>query len=84
LTQHENKEYIMSLLQAGAVGYISKRARANELLEAIRTVHTTGAYLPPDIASRVVRAIAESAETETSASVLLTEREVEIVRLIAE
>ncbi|MBI5034681.1 MAG: response regulator transcription factor [Chloroflexi bacterium] len=84
LTQHENKEYIMPLLQAGAVGYISKRARANELIEAIRAVHTTGVHLPSEIAHRVVNAIAESLPTALSPKpVLLTEREVEIVRLIA-
>ncbi len=84
LTQHENKEYIMPLLQAGAVGYISKRARAQEVLQAIRTVHTTGAYLPPEIASRVVTALAESQDANVTNSILLTEREIQIVRLIAE
>lgn len=84
LTQHENKEYIMPLLQAGAVGYISKRARAQEVLQAIRTVHTTGAYLPPEIASRVVTALAESQDANATHSLLLTEREIQIVRLIAE
>lgn len=84
LTQHENKEYIMPLLQAGAVGYISKRARAQEVLQAIRTVHTTGAYLPPEIASRVVTALAESQDANATNSILLTEREIQIVRLIAE
>lgn len=84
LTQHENKEYIMPLLQAGAVGYISKRARAQEVLQAIRTVHATGAYLPPEIASRVVTALAESQDAHATNSILLTEREIQIVRLIAE
>lgn len=84
LTQHENKEYIMPLLQAGAVGYISKRARANELIEAIRAVHTTGAFLPPEIAHRVVNAIAESPDADTTKPILLTERELEVVRLVAE
>lgn len=83
LTQHENKEYILPLIQAGAVGYISKRARAHELVEAIRAVHHTGAYLPPDIACRVVNALAESPEHEPPKHVLLTAREVEIVRLVA-
>lgn len=84
LSQHENKEYIIPLLQAGAVGYISKRARANELIEAIRAVHSTGAYLPPDIAQRVVNAIANAPEPAAAKPALLTERELEIVRLIAE
>jgi DNA-binding NarL/FixJ family response regulator len=84
LTQHDNKEYIMPLLQAGAVGYISKRARANELVEAIRAVHANGAYLPPDITHQVVSAIASGAAAERVEHPFLTEREIQIVRLVAE
>ena len=84
LTQHDNKEYIMPLLQAGAVGYISKRARASELVEAIRAVYTNGAYLPPDITHQVVNALAGGAVGERVEQPFLTEREVQIVRLVAE
>lgn len=84
LTQHENKEYVIPLLQAGAVGYISKRARANELVSAIRAVHTNGAYLPPDITQQVVSLLAGAAASERVEHPFLTEREIQIVRLIAE
>ncbi|CAG0947050.1 Oxygen regulatory protein NreC [Anaerolineae bacterium] len=84
LTQHENKEYVMPLLQAGAVGYISKRARAHELIEAIRIVHQSGAYLPPTITQTVVRAIAETPTTGHSDPLALSEREREVLRLVAE
>ncbi len=84
LTQYESKEYILPLLRAGAAGYILKRARANELIDAIRAVHTEGAYLPPNIALAVVSALSESPRAGTDAPTLLTEREKEIVRLVAE
>ncbi len=84
LTQHENKEYIMPLLHAGAVGYISKRARANELIDAIRTVYNAGAYLPPSITQAVVTAIAESPGAGESEQSILTVRELQVVRLVAE
>jgi len=83
LTQHENKEYIMPLLRAGAVGYITKSARAEQLIEAIRTVHAEGAYLPPRITHAVIGAIAESSEA-SGEQVMLTEREIQVVRLVAE
>ena len=83
LTQHENKEYILSVLHAGAVGYITKSVRANELIGAIRTVHNEGAYLPPEITHTVVSAMAETPAAESKSS-LLTEREIEVVRLVAE
>ena len=84
LTQHENKEYVMPLLQAGAVGYISKRARAHELIEAIRTIHQSGAYLPPAITHTVVSAISETPTTGHSDLSALSEREREVLRLVAE
>ncbi len=83
LTQHENKEYILPLLHAGAVGYITKDARANELTTAIRTVYEHGAYLQPSITSALVNALAESAKA-SQPSPMLTDREIQIVQLIAE
>jgi DNA-binding NarL/FixJ family response regulator len=83
LTQHESKEYVVPLLRAGAIGYITKTARASELIGAIRAVYEEGAYLPPRITQAVVTAVAESAES-SEAQPLLTEREIEVVRLIAE
>lgn len=83
LTQHENKEYILPLLHAGAVGYITKDARASELTTAIRTVYEHGAYLQPSITSALVNALAESAKA-SQPSPMLTEREIQIVQLIAE
>src|SRR5512146_1507674 len=50
LTQHENKEYVMPLLKAGAAGYILKKAGGAELVNAIRAVYTDGAFLHPSAA----------------------------------
>lgn len=83
LTQYENKEYVLPLLRAGAVGYISKSARANELVNAIRTVYTEGAYLPPRITQTVVTLLSESSTMPADAP-SLTEREIQVLRLVAE
>ena len=83
LTQHDNKEYILPLLRAGAVGYVTKDVRATELVEAIRTVHEKGGYLQPSISPAIVNAIAAS-PISADEHPDLTDREIEIVRLIAE
>lgn len=82
LTQYENKEYVLPLLRAGAVGYIPKSARAHELVEAIRTVYTEGAYLPPRITQTVVTSLSEFSASPANAP--LTEREIQVLRLVAE
>jgi DNA-binding NarL/FixJ family response regulator len=81
LTQHENKEYVMPLLQAGASGYILKKAGGAELVNAIRAVFTEGAYLHPSIARAVMNQASHRAETLPPA---LTERERQVLTLIAE
>lgn len=83
LTQHESKEYIAPLLRAGAAGYTIKTTRSGELIDAIRTVYSEGAYLSPRITSAVVNAIAEASIAEGEEAIL-TEREIEVVRLVAE
>ncbi|HEX5273168.1 MAG TPA: response regulator transcription factor [Gemmataceae bacterium] len=84
LTVHEDKSYLRLLLEAGARGYVLKRAAAEELIHAIRTVAAGGVYLDPTLAGKVVggfvRRSAGSAPPEGSD---LTDREAEVVRLIA-
>lgn len=83
LTQYESKEYVLPLLRAGAAGYLAKRARGEELVNAIRTVHFEGAFLPPNIARAVMNGVGEFA-SEDGGQPALTEREKEVVRLVAD
>jgi two-component system response regulator NreC len=50
LTVHEDKQYLFEMLAAGASGYVTKQAAAEELVEAIRTVANGGVYLQPILA----------------------------------
>lgn len=50
LTVHEDKQYLFEMLAAGASGYVTKQAAAEELAEAIRTVANGGVYLQPILA----------------------------------
>ncbi|MGB9592185.1 MAG: response regulator, partial [Candidatus Kryptoniota bacterium] len=54
LTQHENKEYILSAMKLGAAGYVLKRAEGDELVTAIRTVFSGGTFLDPAVANTLV------------------------------
>jgi two-component system response regulator NreC len=52
LTMFTDEQHIAEAFAAGAVAYVGKDAPTSELLEAIRTVHRGGRYLPPAFASR--------------------------------
>ena len=82
LTQHDNKEYILSAIKAGAAGYVPKRALGSELVSAIRAVHRGDSYLYPSAATAVIEGYRHQAEAEPYDE--LTAREREILKLIAE
>jgi len=50
LTVHDDKQYLMEMLAAGASGYITKQAAADELVEAIHTIAEGNVYLQPALA----------------------------------
>jgi DNA-binding NarL/FixJ family response regulator len=84
LTVHEDKGYLRLLLEAGASGYVLKRAAAEELIHAIRTVAAGGVYLDPALAAQVVGSFVRSpAGHRAPEGGDLSDREAEVVRLIA-
>ncbi len=84
LTVHEDKGYLRLLLEAGASGYVLKRAAAEELIHAIRTVAAGGVYLDPALAGKVVGSFVRApAGKNVPVGGDLSDREVEVVRLIA-
>jgi DNA-binding NarL/FixJ family response regulator len=85
LTVHEDRAYLRQLLEAGVSAYLLKRSAAEELVRAIHAVAEGGLYLDPAIAGKVVG----SAARGTPHGVLgtpaeLSEREAEVLRLLAE
>jgi DNA-binding NarL/FixJ family response regulator len=84
LTVHEDKGYLRLLLEAGASGYVLKRAAAEELIHAIRTVAAGGVYLDPALAGKVVGSfVRPPAGKGVPEGGDLSDREAEVVRLIA-
>ncbi len=84
LSMHESRAYVEEVLRAGAAGYIVKNAAADDLIEAIDTVRDGVSYLSPAITQQVVDAIARPAPSSPSGLGVLTDREREVLQLIAE
>lgn len=89
LTMHENEEYLVNILQAGATGYVLKQAADRELIEAVRIASRGDTYLYPRIARLLVtdylrRVEAGVPDERDAAYDTLTQREREILKLIAE
>lgn len=80
LTAHEDEEHVISLLEAGAVGYLPKTVSLNELLDAIRAASRGESVLPPSVASVVVQHLAGVKEHALEAD--LTPREMDVLRLL--
>ena len=82
LTQHNNKEYTLSAIKAGAAGFIPKRALGSELVSAIRAVKEGDSFLYPSAATALIQDYLHQVEEEPYDR--LTGREREIFKLIAE
>ncbi len=83
LTQHDNKEYILSTIKVGAAGYIPKKALGSDLVSAIRAVCSGDSFLYPSAARTLIDDYRKQAE-QPDIYETLTEREREILKLIAE
>lgn len=86
LTIHEDEEYFFKMLQAGANGYVPKRAAPEELLTAVRAVARGEVYLYPSLAKLLVRDYVTGGHENAGAETLegLTEREQEVLTHLAE
>jgi len=84
LTMHRSDEYFFQMLEAGAAGYLLKGAETNELINAVRAVARGDVFLYPSMARRLVQEYLSQSPSQGSAAAHLTEREREILKLIAE
>jgi len=80
LTVHETEPFPTRVLGAGAKGYLSKRCVPQELISAIRSVHSGGTF----ITTQVIREMSKTPGAEETAINRLTAREFQIFSMIAE
>jgi len=83
LSMHDNPEYVLESVRAGAHGYLLKDTAATELRNAIRAVCRGESYFSPPVASRLTAAV-RGEHDSTNALDQLTSRELQVLRGVAQ
>src|SRR4029078_11395006 len=84
LSMHEGEDYLREALRAGAAGYVLKRAAAKELVGEIEAVQRGESYLDPALTRALISDYVRKVDRADTAVDALTERELEVLRLVAE
>jgi len=85
LSMHSGKNFVIEMLKAGASGYLLKECALEELITAVRTVMAGKTYLSPSITDVVVENYVRcSSGDESTAFSVLSQREREVLQLMAE
>jgi two-component system, NarL family, response regulator LiaR len=82
LTSYVEDDKVFAALKAGALGYLLKESSTDDLLRGIRAVHRGESWLHPAIAAKLVRELTEPQAVPLENT--LTERELEVLRLVAQ
>jgi NarL family two-component system response regulator LiaR len=83
LTAYDDDEYVLGLLDAGAAGYLLKSARGRDLAGAIRAIKSGESVLHPKIIAKLLKRAMVSPVQEHKESEILSERESEVLKLVA-
>jgi DNA-binding NarL/FixJ family response regulator len=83
LTQSNSEKDVLSAIKCGASGYLLKTASAEEIIEGIHTVMDGGASLDPSVAHFILKSLQQRLPNQ-SEEVTLSERELEVLKLLAE
>jgi DNA-binding NarL/FixJ family response regulator len=85
LTMHENQQYLMQIVNAGATACVLKRSAGTELVTAVKAAARGESYFSPTMASMMLDVYRKRLVEEGSDELaLLTEREREVLQLVAE
>ncbi len=82
LTMHEEEQYVVRAIEAGGMGYITKRSAPEQLVEGIRSVKGGRRFLAPRAAETLALRVARGAQGK-SALDLLSMRELQVLRRLA-
>jgi two-component system response regulator NreC len=82
LSQYNDADYVLPILQAGADGYVVKKAGGSEVLRAIKAVANGDVYLHPSIVQLVLEATGRQYKPMQDATAKLTRREKEVLTLV--
>ncbi|MBZ4644858.1 MAG: hypothetical protein PWR27_270 [Petroclostridium sp.] len=86
LTIHADREYLVKTVQLGAAGYVLKDADSDVLIKAIQSVYKGQSYIQPTMTTELIKEFTKGVSEEHSNKNqnLLTQREIEVLELIAE
>jgi len=86
LTQYDDSEYVVPVIEAGARGFVTKMAAFSELTSAIQAVYKGDSFLSPSAAAALVQECQQktTGEGETDPYQQLTDREREVLKLVVE
>ncbi len=84
LSMHDNREYMVQLIQAGAKGYILKDVSAAEMVKAVETVYQGGTYFSASASQTLFSSFDTPAKDEGRRDTQLTQREQTVLKLLAE
>lgn len=85
LTMHEEPAYLRTALAAGAAGYVLKKSVDADLLSAIRAVYRGRTYVDSELSEILVRdALSRDGNRDSAAGSVLSDRELEVLKLVAE
>ena len=80
LTMHEEHQYAVRAIKAGAAGYLTKETASDLLVSAIRKVASGGAFIPPAVAEQL--ALDAMPRTSVTPHLALSDREFQVLRLL--
>ncbi len=83
LTFHQDREYLLKALELGALGYILKDADSKVLIDAVRSVYIGQTYIQPSMANELVNEYKRIKSGSDDPRNLLTERELEVLKLLS-
>ena len=84
LSQYDDREYVRRLLKAGVAGYVLKKSAGSELANAVRAAHRGGLVLDPEVARAAMEEGGPKAPSEADPYEALTDREKQVLKLVAE
>jgi two-component system response regulator NreC len=84
LTMYEEEEYLLQCMSVGAAGFMLKDSPAPRVINAVREVYLGRKYLSPQVLGRMVDDVRARSSRSTTRGTMLTPREREIIKMIAE
>ncbi|MDK2777366.1 MAG: response regulator transcription factor [Pseudomonadota bacterium] len=84
ITMHDDREYILKVVQAGAAGYVLKDAPPEELTLAVQTVCQGGTYFSSSVAKTLFSEFGNNSRSVSSSEDILSPREEDVLALLAE